>query len=194
MTTAIYVRTSTSDKQDTTMQVNDLKAYAALHGHTIKHIYEDHGYTGTNLKRPALKLLLRELPKKQFDSIIIWKFDRLARSLKELLELIQLFDDSGVKFISFKDNVDLSTPLGRLMMQMIGAFGQFEAAMIRERVQSGVDNAKRNGTRSGRPFGAKRKYDYAQIKAAYAANPHIPQVAKRMGIPQSIVARVVRLP
>ncbi len=201
---ALYVRTSTSDKQDTAMQVESLRAYAVSQGWLVVKVYEDKGYTGKNVKRPALQDLLTSIRRDPivnygqgrtslgFEIILIWKFDRLARSLKELLNMIQTFDDRGLKLVSLKDSIDMTTPHGRLMMHIVGAFGQFEADIIRERVQAGVDHALNHGTKSGRPFGAKRIRDDEKIRALYAIHKSYKKVAKILMISRSMVVRSIK--
>ncbi len=190
MISAIYVRTSTSDKQDTQMQIDELKAYCAYNKLQIVKIFEDKGFTGKNMKRPALKELLSSLP--EYECILIWRFDRLARSLKELLFMISEIDNSGVKLVSLKDNIDMATPQGRLMMHIIGAFGQFEADIIKQRVQAGVDHAKAFGTKSGRAFGRVRLRNDALIQQTYALNKSYRKTARMLNIPISTVARSVK--
>lgn len=150
---ALYLRVSTDD-QNTEIQRKDLEAYCEAQGWPIVHVFEDKGFTGSNMKRPALERLLSTVI--PIDLVLVWKFDRFARSLNELLQMLKHLESRGIKFMSLKDNVDLSTPQGRFMMQILGAFAEFEASMIRERVRAGMKHAKRFGTRTGNPIGRKR--------------------------------------
>src|SRR4051812_10892338 len=119
---AIYCRVSTLD-QSTDMQREELNAYARARGLEVVKVYEDQ-MSGTKADRPALKEMERDARERKFDTIIIWKLDRLFRSLKNLLVLIQAWDECGVKLISLKDGLDLSSAQGVFMMQIIGAFGE----------------------------------------------------------------------
>src|ERR1700675_5189643 len=89
---------------------------------------------------------------RKFDAVLMWKIDRWGRSLKHLVTSLAELDAYGVAFISFRDNLDLSTPSGRLMMQLLGAMAEFERALIQERVKAGLRNAKAKGVRPGRPL------------------------------------------
>lgn len=151
---ALYLRVST-DEQSTDLQRKELEAHCEAQGWPITHVFEDNGFTGSNMKRPALKELL-ELDGSDVDLVLVWKFDRFARSLNELLQMLKTLESKNIKFMSLKDNVDLSTPHGRLMMHLLGAFAEFEASMIRERVRAGMKHAKLHGTSTGNPIGRKR--------------------------------------
>lgn len=192
MTTALYVRTSTSDKQDTKMQIDELRSLAKIKELSAIKVYEDKGFTGKNMKRPSLQLLLDDIKSNKIDYLLIWKFDRLARSLQELLFMISLVDKYNVKLISLKDNIDMSTPQGRLMLHIIGAFSQFEADIIKQRVKAGVDHARRHGTKSGLPFGRKRLRNDSLIKACYNELHSYSKVASKLKIPRSTVVRSVK--
>jgi len=121
---ALYLRVSTSD-QSTELQSSELLAYCKARGFNDVEIYEDIGRTGTNDNRPALKKLIADAKQRKFDIVICWKIDRLFRSLKHLILTLQEFDDLGIKFISLKDQIDLTTSSGRLLMQIIGAMSEF---------------------------------------------------------------------
>lgn len=150
---ALYLRVSTDD-QDTKIQRSDLEAFCNAQGWPIVHIFEDKGFTGSNMKRPALERLLSTVI--PIDIVLVWKFDRFARSLNELLQMLKHLESRGIKFMSLKDSVDLTTPQGRFMMQILGAFAEFEASMIRERVRAGMKHAQKHGTSTGNPIGRKR--------------------------------------
>jgi DNA invertase Pin-like site-specific DNA recombinase len=127
-----------------------LVAFAKARGWSIHLIYEDKA-TGTNDNRPKLKEMMRAARAREFDVLLIWKLDRLFRSIKGLVTSIQDFEALGIAFVSLKDQIDLSTPSGRLMVHMLGAFAEFEASLIRERVIAGLSEARRKGVQLGRP-------------------------------------------
>ena len=153
MRAAVYLRVSTQD-QSTDLQKSDLTAYAKARGFEYQ-IYEDK-QTGTNGDRKALKRLLKDAKERKIDVVLCWKLDRFFRSLKDLVNTLTEFSEIGVTFISLKDNFDLTTSAGRLMMQMLGAFAEFEASLTRERVCAGLKQAKERGVTLGRPTVAKK--------------------------------------
>lgn len=192
--TVIYVRTSTSEDQDTKMQIYDLSKYCESIGIQIDQVYEDKGFTGRNIKRPALVELRRACELGEIGRVFVWKFDRLARSLKELIQLIGEFNEFGVTLVSLKDNIDLGSSQGVLMMHILGAFAQFESDLISVRTRSGINYAKANGTRSGRPIGRVRSIsrDDRLIWAAYDNFGSMRSVANYLKISKSMVERSLR--
>lgn len=137
-------------QQSVDLQVNELKSYIKQQDWTIYRIYEDKR-TGTNANRPQFKQMLEDAEEGNFDTVICWKLDRLFRSLKDLINTLNYFASKDISFIALKDNIDMTTPSGRLMTHVIGAFAEFEASIIRERVVSGLKAAKENGVKLGRP-------------------------------------------
>src|SRR5207249_5307984 len=113
--------------------------------------YVDIGISGSKEKRPELDRLIVDARRRHFDKILVWKLDRFGRSLRHLVNAMAEFETLGIDFVSLRDNLDLSTPSGRLMFQIIGAMAEFERALIRERVQAGLANAKKKGKKLGRP-------------------------------------------
>lgn len=146
---AIYVRVSTGE-QNTHLQETELKEYAERRGWDCK-IYRDAGQSGAKESRPALNLLLGDVARRKADVVIVWALDRLARSLKQLLALAEQFNSLGVDLVSYKQNIDTSSPAGRLTYQVLGAVAEFEREMLRERVRAGLAQARRSGKRLGRP-------------------------------------------
>lgn len=146
---AIYVRVSTQD-QSLDLQTSELLRFAKARGWRVHKVYEDKA-TGTNDNRPRLKELMADARSREFDVLLIWKLDRLFRSMKGLAATIHDFEALGIAFVSLKDQIDLSTPSGRLMVHMLGAFAEFEASLIKERVIAGLREAKRKGVKLGRP-------------------------------------------
>jgi len=148
---ALYARCSTHDKgQDPELQLVPLREYCQRRGFTITGEYVDNGVSGTKERRPQLDRLMEAARKRQIDLIVVWKLDRFGRSLKQLVVALEELSAIGIGFISFQDNLDLTTPQGRLMFHIIGAMAEFERELIRERVKAGLENAKRKGKRLGR--------------------------------------------
>src|SRR6476646_2666852 len=149
---ALYARVSTlNGHQDPEMQLSELREYATRRGLTIHEEYVDQGVSGSKESRPALNRLMSEAQRCKFDAVLVWKIDRFGRSLKHLVNSLADLSAYGIAFISLRDNLDLSTPSGRLMFQIIGAMAEFERALIQERVKAGLRNAKAKGKRIGRP-------------------------------------------
>lgn len=177
-----YLRVSTSDQSCELQQRENLQ-YIQARGWGSPKIYEDQA-TGTNGNRPMLKQLLSDARQRKFDVVIIWKLDRLFRSLKDLIGTLQEFTELGIDFISLKDNIDLTTSSGRLMMHMLGAFGEFEAALIRERVRAGLLNAKAKGNLLGRP----QTRNDGQIVELRKQGMTIREIANQLAISKSTVS------
>ena len=148
---ALYARVSTLNNQDPEMQLAELREYAGRRGWQIVEEFTDQGVSGCKESRPALNRLMSDACRRKFDAILVWKIDRFGRSLKHLVNSLAELTSLGVAFISLRDNIDLSTPSGRLMFQIIGAMAEFERALIQERVRAGLRNARAKGRRLGRP-------------------------------------------
>jgi len=148
---ALYARVSTTaGQQDPEMQLRELREYAKNRELTITDEYIDR-MSGSKDVRPALNRLMADATKRKFDAVLVWKLDRFGRSLRHLVNALAELEALGISFISLRDNLDLTTPAGRLMFQIIGAMAEFERALIQERVKAGLRNAKAKGRRLGRP-------------------------------------------
>lgn len=150
---ALYARVSTTGKgQDVELQLVELRTVAAQRGWVIAAEYIDDGVSGTKASRPALDRMMVDATKGKFDLVAVWKLDRLGRSLQNLLAVLDDLRRHDVGFVSLRDaGIDTTTPGGRLMLQMIGAFAEFERALIVERVKAGVAKAQASGKHCGRP-------------------------------------------
>jgi len=146
---AVYLRVSTQE-QSTGSQLMEITEYLSARNWTHVKVYEDKA-SGTTASRPMLKQLLADARERKFDVVVCFKLDRFFRSLKDLVVTLQELTEIGVAFISLKDHIDLSTSSGRLMMHLLGAFAEFEASLIRERVRAGLKNARAKGKKLGRP-------------------------------------------
>src|SRR5262249_25925727 len=148
----LYARVSTlNGQQDPEMQLSELREYSARRGLCIFDEYIDQGVSGSKESRPALNRLMSDAQRCRFDAVLVWKIDRFGRSLKHLVNSLADLSACGIAFISLRDNLDLSTPSGRLMFQIIGAMAEFERALIQERVKAGLRNARAKGKQIGRP-------------------------------------------
>src|SRR5215813_11698424 len=160
---ALYARVSTlNDNQDPEMQLSELREYAARRNWQIVEEYVDRGVSGSKDSRPALNRLMAHAHRRGFDAVLVWKIDRWGRSLKHLVTSLAELDAYGIAFVSLRDNLDLGTPSGRLMFQIIGAMAEFERALIQERVKAGLRNARAKGRKLGRP---RRIVDSSRVAA-----------------------------
>jgi DNA invertase Pin-like site-specific DNA recombinase len=147
---AIYTRVSTLE-QCTLAQENELKAYAENRRWSVVRVYMDQGISGAVAHRPALDELMRDSRRRKFDVVLCWKFDRFARSLRQLVTALELFRNFGIDFVSATEAIDTSLPSGVMVFQIFGAIAEFERSLIGERVRSGIAQARRAGKRIGRP-------------------------------------------
>jgi DNA invertase Pin-like site-specific DNA recombinase len=146
---ALYVRVST-DEQKTDLQLLDLKDYVAKRGYKIYNFYEDI-ISGATKERKALDQLFQDANKRKFDIVLVWKFDRFARSLKMLVDSLALFQELGIDFISYKENIDTTTSMGKLIFYINSAYAEFEREIIRDRVKAGIKaKRKKNNNQWGR--------------------------------------------
>jgi len=190
MKVALYTRVSTED-QSTERQIAELREYAKGRGWDLGEIYTENA-SGTNNKRKEFQAMLAAARAKKFDILLVWKLDRLSRSLRDLVTTLQELDEIGVQFVSLKDQIDLTTSAGRLMLHIVGAFAQFEADLIRERVRSGLENARRKGVVLGRPRSLSDEALDA-IKELRSRGATIDTIAARLQIPRATVGRTVKV-
>jgi len=169
MRVAIYARVSTLHGQNPEMQLNELREYASRREWTIVDSYVDEGVSGSKQSRPELNRLTADAHRRRFDAVLVWKIDRFGRSLKHLVNAIADLAAYGVAFVSLRDNLDLSTPSGRLMFQIIGAMAEFERSLIQERVRAGLRNARAKGKRLGRPPSGADPVRIAALRASGAS-------------------------
>jgi DNA invertase Pin-like site-specific DNA recombinase len=185
---ALYARVSTLNGQDPEMQLRELREYSSRRGWSITNEYIDQGVSGSKESRPALNELMGDAHRRKFDAVLVWKIDRFGRSLKHLVNSLAELGALGVAFISFRDNLDLSTPSGRLMFQIIGAMAEFERALIQERVRAGLRNAQAKGRRLGRP---RVVVDVSRIASLRAQGRSWSQVRVELGVSKGTAQRAV---
>ena len=187
MRVALYGRVSTLDKgQDVNMQMNELREYAVRRGWQIEGEYVDNGVSGAKESRPELNRLITDAKLRKFDVIAVWKLDRFGRSLKHLVVTLADLESLGIAFVSLRDGFDLSTPSGRLMFQIIGAMGEFERNLIRERVRAGMAHAKAKGTRLGR---ARSYVDMRVVQARRASGESLRAIARDLGVSAGLLVK-----
>ena len=150
MRTAVYLRVSTSH-QKPDLQMDGLRSYAVRAGLEIMAEYCDFAVSGRREGRPQLQTLMQAARNHELDCVLVWKFDRFARSVSHLLNALDEFNHLGIRFISVQDQVDTQSPMGKAMFTMIGAMAELESSLISERVKAGMESAKSRGKRLGRP-------------------------------------------
>lgn len=148
--TALYLRVLTPD-QKTDLQYDGLHGYAARSGLAIVGAYCDIAVSGRREERPQLNQLMAAARNRDLDCILVWKFDRFARSTRDLLTALEEFEHLGIRFVSVQDQIDTGSPMGRTMFTMIGAMAELESALISERVTAGMHAAQARGKHLGRP-------------------------------------------
>jgi DNA invertase Pin-like site-specific DNA recombinase len=149
---ALYARVSTTNHgQDVGMQTRELREYCQRRGWVIEGEYVDTGISGTKEKRPELDRLMSDAHRRKFDTVVVWKFDRFARSVSHLLRALDTFRVLGIEFVSLSESLDTATPAGRMVFTVLGAVAELERSLIVERVKAGLRNARAKGKRLGRP-------------------------------------------
>jgi DNA invertase Pin-like site-specific DNA recombinase len=150
----LYARTSTAD-QTTETQMLALKEYCSRMRYAIKDEYVDNGYSGKDDKRPEFERLLDDIRTNRVSCVVVYKLDRIGRSLQHLLNLFEEFKNQGVEFISITQNINTQSPEGRMFWQMLGVFAEYERELIVSRTMAGLHRAVRQGKVLGRPKGSK---------------------------------------
>ena len=186
---ALYARVSTLNGQNPDMQLAELREYARRRGWIISGEYVDLGVSGAKESRPEFNRMMGAAHLCAFDAVLCWKLDRMGRSLKHLVVTLEDLHAYGIAFISLRDNLDLSTPSGRLMFHVVAAMAEFERALIRERVSAGIQAARARGQRIGRP----RAYvNPAKVRKLREAEVPWRSIAKQLGIGVGTAVRAIQ--
>lgn len=185
---AIYMRVSTIDRgQSVEMQLLELREYLARRGWTLAGEYVDAGFSGSKDSRPELNRLIANARRRRFDAVVCYRYDRFSRSLRHLVNSLGEFDALGIHFVSIHEGVDTSTPQGRLVFGIFASIAEFERELIRERVRSGLRNAKAKGRRLGRP---RVDVDSTRITSLRASGLSWRAVGKELGVSVRTARRV----
>ena len=185
MRVALYLRVSTTD-QDPETQGREVRAFVAARSWETVQTYQDVGVSGARARRPALDQLLKDAWRGQFAAVVVWDLSRLARSTLHALELLRELEQLRVRLIAVKQTFDTDTPLGRAFYALAAMFAELERSVLIERVRAGMARARAEGKRIGRPV---RVVDMEQLAALRAAGLSIRQIARRVGVPSSTVAK-----
>ena len=180
----VYVRISTGE-QNPDLQRHELPDYCARRGWEIAEVYEDH-MSGGKDRRPGLDGLRADARRRRFDVVVVWKFDRFARSTSHLLRALEEFSALGIDFVSVTEAIDTSTPAGKMVFTVLGAVAELERSIIRERVIAGQKAAKRRGVRFGRPVVT---VDAAEVKRLRSSGMSWRAIAAQTGIAKDTLRR-----
>ena len=181
----LYARVSTKN-QNPELQLTELRRVAAQRGWVIVNTYMDHGVSGAKAARPALDQLMADARGGKLDVVAVWRFDRFARSTRHLLQALEEFRALNVDFVSMREAIDTSTPMGKVVFTMIAAVAELERDVIRERVQAGVDRARAQGKQLGRP---RRELDLRAAHILLDRGHSQREVAGMLGIPRATLRR-----
>jgi DNA invertase Pin-like site-specific DNA recombinase len=185
MKMGLYARVSTHDQQTLALQRNAMVAYAQQRSGAIVTVVEDIG-SGVN-ERLQRERLMRAARRREIDAIVVWRLDRWGRSLADLVSTLQELHELGIGFISLSEALDFTTPTGRAMAGMLAVFAEFERGILRERVKAGIAEARRRGTRHGRPPSVAHQAE--AVQQLYAEGLSKSAIARRLGIGRTSVRR-----
>lgn len=190
MRVALYARVSTMDRgQDPELQLGPLREYVQARGWNVYREYLDHGVSGAKERRPALDQLMTDARQRRFDVVLVWRFDRFARSTRHLVNALHEFRHLGIAFVSYQENVDTSSPMGEAMFSIIAAIAQLERDITRERVKAGVARARARGKRLGRP---KKVFRRDQVKRLREEGLSFRDIGRELGISPALALMVCR--
>jgi DNA invertase Pin-like site-specific DNA recombinase len=176
---ALYARVSTHAGQDPEMQLLELRDYCYRRAWEFAGEYVDIGVSGSRERRPQLDQLLTDCRRRRGDAVVVYRYDRFARSLRQLVNALAEFDALGIQFISLHEGVDTSTPNGRLVFGIFASIAEFERELIRERVRSGLSAARARGKRLGRP---RRRLDLERLATLRAQGSSWRAISHEMGV------------
>src|SRR5271154_5570137 len=186
---AIYARVSTTNHgQDAGLQTRELRQFADARDWTVAGEYIDSGISGAQDSRPELNRLMADAHKRRFDVVCVWRFDRFARSVSHLLRALENFKALGIDFVSFSEQMDTSTPAGKMVFTVLGAVAELERSLTVERVRAGLRNARAKGKTLGRP---RVTVDVAKIASLRSQGLSIREIAEELGYSRSLVHKTL---
>ncbi len=190
MRVGLYARVSTNGNgQSPEMQLRELREYCVRRGWSAAGEYVDVGISGAKDCRPELNRLLADAHRRRLDAVVVWKFDRFARSVSHLLRALETFKALGIEFVSLSEQVDTSTPTGKMVFTVLGAVAELERSLIAERVRAGLRNARAKGKRLGRP---RVSVDAFKVAAARASGQSYASIAAALGVGEGTVRRAAQ--
>jgi DNA invertase Pin-like site-specific DNA recombinase len=185
---ALYLRVSTLEQNSETQGI-ELRQFAQQRGYEVIQEYVDHGVSGTKVRRPALDQLLKDAHRRKFDAVLVWSCDRLARSTKHFLEVLDELNELGIQFHSQREAIDTDGPLGRAIVVIISAIAELERSLIVERVRAGMRRAKLEGRRIGR---APLDVDRTALVRDRLSGMSLTHTSRKYGVSRAGVVRLVR--
>jgi DNA invertase Pin-like site-specific DNA recombinase len=185
---AIYARVSTADQHLET-QLYDLRKLAANRGFEVSREYCDRGISGSKARRPALDSMMADARRGQFSVVLVAAFDRIARSTKNFLEIVDELNELEIEFISAREAIDTSGPMGRMFITLVGSIAELERSLIVERIKAGMRRARMEGQKLGR---APLNVDRDALARDRLAGMSLTSVAKKYGVSRASVVRFVR--
>ena len=187
MKVAAYARVSTTNHhQDPEVQLRDIRAFCQYKGWDIVETYIDRGVSGAKASRPELNRMMADARDKKFNAVIVWKFDRFARSASHMLKALEEFKANDIAFVSTTENIDTSTPMGKMVFTVVAAVAEMERAVTVERIHAGLRNAKAKGKKLGRKF--QHDIDLAVVRERIANGESVRSIAKNIGVSVSLLA------
>jgi DNA invertase Pin-like site-specific DNA recombinase len=189
---ALYARVSTANGQDPEMQLRELRDFCKSRGWTVADEFVDRGVSGAKDSRPELNRLMADAHKRRFDVVVVWRFDRFARSVSHLLRALETFKALGIGFVSLSEQVDTSTPTGKMVFTVLGAVAELERSLIAERVKAGIRNARAKGQRVGRP--PLRQFtdaDVAKMRRERRNRASVRKLAREYGTTEFMVNKIL---
>ncbi len=187
---ALYARVSTTD-QHPEVQLDALRAYAEARNLDVAEMYTDVGVSGARSKRPALDRLRADAMRRRFDIVAVVKLDRLARSVHHLTTLGKEFEALGVDLVVLDQQLDTSTPSGKLLFHVLGSIAEFERDLIRDRTRAGLDAARRRGAVLGRPRTISGEAS-KRVARMHGAGRSMSQIAGVLGVSKAAVCREIQ--
>jgi DNA invertase Pin-like site-specific DNA recombinase len=185
---AIYARVSTADQHLET-QLYDLRKLAANRGFEVSREYCDRGVSGSKARRPALDSMMADGRRGEFSVVLVAAFDRIARSTKNFLEIVDELNELEIEFISAREAIDTSGPMGRMFITLVGSIAELERSLIVERIKAGMRRARMEGQKLGR---APLNVDHDALVRDRLAGMSLTSVAKKYGVSRASVVRFVR--
>ncbi len=187
---AIYARVSTTDKgQDVDLQLRDLRSYVEAREWTTFKEYVDRGVSGSKDKRPELDAMMNDAKKRKFDVVLVWRFDRFARSTRHLINALEEFKCLGIDFVSHMENIDTTTPGGKLTFTVFSGVAEFELNLLKERVKAGLANARAKGKKLGRP---SAEVDRGELLKLRSQGLSIREIGARLQLDKMVVQKNLR--
>jgi len=188
MRVALYARVSTKDKgQNPETQLGQLRDFARAREWEIVGEYVDVGWSGAKDRRPQLDRLMMDAKRQAFAGVLVWRFDRFARSTRHLLTAMEEFQKLGLQFVSFTESIDTTTAVGQMVFTILAAVAQMERALIQDRVRAGVDRARREGRKLGRPTVLINR---GRVLEQLGAGMSVSEIARQAGIARSTVRAI----